>query len=91
MKTARNTRDAIVRYLYNETSVYDSIAVEDKLDKSPELLRIYEHLEAAQQHLSSIRLKPSSSVTNNILSYSRQSAPKPEEKVFFDWGAECEI
>lgn len=68
------TTDLLIKYIYQETSASETIAIREALSESNALMAKYEELLASYQQLPSVKFSPKSSTLQNILKYSRRSA-----------------
>ena len=68
------TTEQLIRFLYKETSVAESMAICQALEEDWNLYESYQELEQAKQQLPQVSFQPSGSTIQNILSYSEQSA-----------------
>lgn len=64
------TRDDVLRYIYNETSLEENLAIERQLILNAGLMIFFKEAKETIDQLSHLELKPSESVTRNILNYS---------------------
>ena len=65
------SRNLLVRYLYDETSVYEDLAVEDAFSKNPAVYAQLNILHSAHRNLIPLKLKPAPTTIESILNYSR--------------------
>ncbi len=65
----------IVRHLYNETSSFEDFDLEQALSVEETLRTAFDELEDGYQKLPKVLFDPSERCIENILEYSRQSAP----------------
>jgi precorrin-6B methylase 1 len=68
------TPNHLVKYLYNENTASERLAIDEALTYDANLQEEYNELKAAHQQLSKVRFSPSSSSIQNILKYSRSTA-----------------
>ncbi len=66
------TMDHLVRYLYNETSASETLAISEALHDDWTLMEQYEELLATYQQLPKVKFSPTTASLKNILQYSRQ-------------------
>lgn len=69
------TQDNLVRYIYGETSAEEASLILEALNSNFELKELYEQLLESKAELDKVRLQPSQKVIDNILNYSKNSAP----------------
>ena len=69
------TQDNLVRFIYGEISAEEASLIQEALTSDLELKEIYDQLVESKAELDKIRLQPSQKVIDNILNYSRNSAP----------------
>ena len=69
------TQDNLVRYIYGETSAEEASLILEALNSDFELKELYEQLLESKAELNKVRLQPSQKVIDNILNYSKNSAP----------------
>ncbi|MFK7809481.1 MAG: hypothetical protein AB8F74_16880 [Saprospiraceae bacterium] len=67
------TPNHLIRYIYRETSVAESLAIEEALSEDYSLYESYEELHKAYAQLPKVTFSPKPSSIRNILSYSAQS------------------
>ena len=68
------TKNLLVKYIYNETTVAEKFYVEEALNKDFKLYEDYEALYEAYIGLPKAKFSPSPDTISNILSYSKQSS-----------------
>ena len=68
------TENDLLKYLYNETSVSDTLAIEEALAEDRNLLEAYKGIQEAHNQLPKVQFSPSLSSIDKILSYSKQTA-----------------
>ncbi len=68
------TPNHLIRYIYNETTAAESMAIEDAMDSDWNLYEAYEELLSGYLELPKAGFRPSPSSIRNILKYSAQSA-----------------
>ena len=66
------TLNDLVRYLYNETSASETLAINEALHTDPVLMNQYEEMLVSYQQLPRVKFSPAPASLNNILQYSRQ-------------------
>ncbi len=66
------TPEDLVQYLYNETSVKKSAAIEAELQSNWQLKEIFEVIINAQKRLEAFELTPRKKVINEILTHARK-------------------
>ncbi len=69
------TQDNLVRFIYGEISAEEASLIQEALTSDLELKELYDQLVESKAELNKIRLQPSQKVIDNILNYSRNSAP----------------
>jgi hypothetical protein len=69
------TQDNLVRFIYGEISAEEASLIQEALTSDLELKELYDQLVESKAELDKIRLQPSQKVIDNILNYSRNSAP----------------
>lgn len=68
------TSTSLVKYLYNETTAAETLAMQEALRTNPELRREYQELRQAHRQLPKVTFSPSKCTLNAIRAYSRQTA-----------------
>ena len=68
------TKNLLVKYIYNETTVAEKFYVEEALNEDFKLYEYYEALYEAYIGLPKAKFSPSPDTISNILSYSKQSS-----------------
>ncbi len=68
------TPELLIKYLYQETSASETLAVNDALHNDPDLLAEYEDLQRTAQYLPKVKFQPSAKALQNILRYSNRAA-----------------
>lgn len=64
------TDEDLVKYLYNESGVYESIALEEAMEEDQALTRRYHDMASAHQLLNAVPLmSPPAALVGNIISY----------------------
>lgn len=66
----------LIKFLYNETSMSEDLALQCEMSFDTFLLDEYELLRTAKQALPKALFNPSDAVLDNILRYSRTTAPE---------------
>ena len=64
------TRDDVLRYVFNETSEEENLAIEKQLILNSSLMDYYTTTSETVKKVQTIQLEPSESTTNSILEYS---------------------
>ena len=64
------TRDDVLRYVFNETSEEENLAIEKQLIVNSGLMDFYRKSNETVKNIQSMQLEPSESSTNKILDYS---------------------
>ena len=67
------TPNDLVRYIYKETSLAESLAIEEAFNEDWNLYETYEELHKAYAQLPKVTFAPSPTSIRNILKYSAQS------------------
>jgi hypothetical protein len=67
------TPDHLIRYIYKETSVSESLAIEAAMAEDWNLYEAYEELHKAYAQLPKVTFAPKPSSIRNILKYSANS------------------
>lgn len=68
------TKNDLIRYIYKETSVAETLTIKEALNSDFELLVKYQELLQGYQQLPKATFSPSSSTIQNILKYSQRTA-----------------
>ena len=68
------TPEQLIKYIYRETSVAETMAINEALSNNWELYELYEELKLSYQQLPKVKFNPSGSAIQNILAYSEQTA-----------------
>jgi hypothetical protein len=64
------TRDDVLRYIYNETSLEENLAIEKQLIVNSVLMDFYRGTNETVKRIQDLNLEPSETSTNKILEYS---------------------
>ena len=64
------TRDDVLRYVFNETSEEENLAIEKQLIVNSGLMDFYRKSNETVKKIQNIQLEPSESSTNKILEFS---------------------
>ena len=64
----------LIKYIYSETTVSESLAIEDALSSDWSLHEAYEEVLTAYHQLPKAKFNPSPDAIQNILKYSAQTA-----------------
>jgi hypothetical protein len=64
------TRDDVLRYVYDETSLEENLAIQKQLIVNSSLMNFYREVNEAAKKVKEIQLEPSESSMNRILEYS---------------------
>jgi hypothetical protein len=64
------TRDDVLRYIYDETSLEENLAIQKQLIVNSSLMNFYREVNEAAKKVKEFQLEPSESSMNNILEYS---------------------
>ena len=68
------TKNDLIRYIYKETSVAETLAINEALRSNPEMHVKYQELLQGYQQLPKAKFSPSASAIQNILRYSQLTA-----------------
>lgn len=68
------TENDLVRFLYEEVSVQEELAMQWAIDDEPNLAESYKNLEKAKEILCACKPSPSKKNLASLLHYSRQTA-----------------
>ena len=68
------TQNHLVKFIYRETSVVDTMAINEVLDQDYALYESYNELKKAHRQLPKVTFNPSENAIQNILKYSRETA-----------------
>lgn len=68
----------LIKYIYSETTVSESLAIEDALRSDWSLHEAYEEVLTAYHQLPKAKFNPSPDAIQNILKYSAQTAVEPQ-------------
>ena len=68
------TPNHLVQYLYQETSVCDSLAIEETIEENIAFREEFESLSEAYRQLPKVKFSPSDQAIRNILRYSEYTA-----------------
>lgn len=68
------TPNHLIQYLYHETNVCDTLAIEAGLEEDLALREEFETLTAAYRQLPKVKFSPSDQAIRNILRYSERTA-----------------
>ncbi|OIN60456.1 hypothetical protein [Arsenicibacter rosenii] len=72
-----STYDDVIRYVYEETSEEENLAVEDTLMSDPEMMTQFLETLEIRALMNRIEREPRESSIQNILSYSRNYSSNP--------------
>lgn len=64
------TENALVRYLYKESDLFERLEVEYALENDPKLFELYLRLKSTKNNFSTIDFIPSENSLQNILAFS---------------------
>lgn len=64
------TQNDLIRYIYGETSLKETVEIEVALTEDPDLMKNINKLLKVKRQVASAQLNPSDSCINKILSYS---------------------
>lgn len=68
------TSKHLIQYLYHETSVCDTLAIEEQMDEDLAMREEFEALSQAYDQLPKVKFSPSDQAIRNILRYSELTA-----------------
>lgn len=68
------TSNQLIQYLYHETNVCDTLAIEELIDEDLNVRETYEALFDAYRQLPKVKFNPSDNAIRNILRYSEETA-----------------
>ena len=68
------TKNDLIRYIYKETSVTETLAINEALSSNPKLESKHQELLQGFQQLPKAKFSPSASAIQNILRYSQHTA-----------------
>ena len=68
------TQSSLIKFIYNEVSTSEKLAIMDALRSDAQLRKEYQKLKAAQARLPKARFNAPKSAINNILNYSKRTA-----------------
>ncbi|MEM1217259.1 MAG: hypothetical protein AAGH79_00030 [Bacteroidota bacterium] len=68
------TQDDLVKYIYKETSMYESLAISEALIADPVLRMEYEELLESYRELPKVTFSPSAQTIDKVLAYSERQA-----------------
>ncbi|HKK77401.1 MAG TPA: hypothetical protein VJ953_20145 [Saprospiraceae bacterium] len=71
------TSNSLVRFIYNEVSTSERLAIMEALRADAELRRAYEELKTAQNKLPKTRFNAPKSAISKILAHSKSTAVEP--------------
>ena len=64
------TRDDVLRYIFNETSEEENLAIEKQLIVNSGLMDFYSRANETAKKVQDLQLEPSENIMNRILEYS---------------------
>jgi hypothetical protein len=67
------TQEQLLQLIYKETSLAESLEMEEALDRDPQLQEEYNELLEAFRELPKVSFQPSAQTISSILSYSEQA------------------
>jgi len=70
----RFTKNDLIRYIYKETSVAETLAINEALNSDTTLYMKYRTLLQGYQQLPKAKFSPSNNTIQNILKYSQHTA-----------------
>ena len=68
------TKNDLIRYIYKETSVAETMAINEALSSNTDLFDHYQDLSQGYQQLPKAKFNPSAAAIQNILRYSQRTA-----------------
>ncbi len=68
------TNDLLIKFIYQETTTSETIAIRKALRNSKELRKNYEQLRASYQQLPKVKFNARKSTLQSILKYSKENA-----------------
>lgn len=68
------TPNQLIQYLYYETNVCDTLAIEEMIDENLTVREEFESLSEAHRQLPKVKFSPSDQAIRNILRYSEHTA-----------------
>jgi hypothetical protein len=68
------TPNHLIQYLYQETTICDTLAIEETLHEDVTLREEFESLSEAYRQLPKVKFSPSDQAIRNILRYSERTA-----------------
>lgn len=71
------TPNSLVRFIYNEVSTSERLAIMEALHADAELRRAYEELKTAQNQLPKTKFNAPKSALHEILAHSKSTAVEP--------------
>ncbi|MEM7103057.1 MAG: hypothetical protein AAF502_08015 [Bacteroidota bacterium] len=77
----KSTKDLLVKFLYNETSLSETMKIEELLNDNWELREYYATLEKAKKEFPIVQFDPPAETINKILRYSQSTALDLEAQV----------
>ncbi len=67
------TLNDLIRFIYNETSVFENEQIVEALNSDNELYAQFEELQVGKEMLPKVTFAPTTSAINNILRYSQET------------------
>ena len=72
--TQNFTQHSLIRFLYNEVSSSERIAIMEALEQDTILRKAFQELKSAQQHLPRVKFNAPQSSIKSILGYNKRTA-----------------
>ena len=72
------TKDHLLKFIYKETTVAETMAINEALNSDFDLLMKYHELLQGYHQLPKVKFNPSGSVIHNILRYSNRTPVEPQ-------------
>lgn len=67
------TQEDLVKYIYKETTIYESLAISEALVADPVLRMEYQELLESYQQLPKVTFRPTNQTIDKVLAYSEQA------------------
>ena len=72
------TKNHLIKFIYKETTVAETLAINEALSEDFELLKKYYELLQGYQQLPKVKFNPKESSVQRILQYSKQTSVEPQ-------------
>ena len=72
------TKNHLLRFIYKETTVAETMAINEALNEDFELLEKYHELMQGYHQLPQVKFNPTKSSIQSILSHSKQTSVEPQ-------------